>query len=160
MKPQLLSGARGQVSIAGKVLAYITDVSIDVPASVRPVHTFGSVNARSVEPLQAGPCSVSIGRVIPVADADGAAVNTSMINEGIEPTLAAMMTSGDITVELIDKVTGVTYASVRNCRFAGRSFSMSASQLATERIQLMGIYDAGRVTASGGSTNTPGTLGF
>jgi hypothetical protein len=159
MKPQLLSGARGQVSIAGKVLAYITDVNIDVPASVRPVHTFGAPNARSVEPLQAGPCSVSIGRVIPVNDSNGKAVDSSWINAGVEPTVAAMMGSDDITVELIDKVTGVTYASIKNCRFAGRSMSMSASQLATERIQLMGIYDAGRLT-NGAPTNTPSGLGF
>jgi len=159
MKPQLLSGARGQIVVAGKVMAYVTDISIDVPHSVRPVHTFGAPNAKSVEPLQAGPCNVSLGRVIPVNDSAGNSVDSSMIKEGVEPTLMAMLTADDIRVDLIDKVTGVTYASVRNCRFAGRSISMSASQLATERIQLMGIYDAGKVSG-GGAQNTPTTLGF
>lgn len=159
MKPQLLSGARGQIKVAGKVLAYVTDISIDMPHSVRPVHTFGAPNAKSVEPLQVGPCTVSLGRVIPVNDSSGAAIDSSAIHEGIQPTIALMLTSDDITVELMDKVTGVTYASVRNCRFMGRSISMSASQLATERLQLMGIYDAGRVSG-GAASNTPGTLGF
>lgn len=143
-KPQLLSGARGQIKVAGKILAYVTDISIDSPQSVRAIHTFGSPNARSVEPLQAGPCNVSIGRVIPVNKADGTAIDSSMIAEGIEPTIQAMLTADDIEIELLDKVTNTTYASVKNCRFAGRSFSLSASNLASERISFMGIYDAGR----------------
>jgi len=154
MKPQLLSGARGQIKIAGQVLAYVTDVSIDSPQSVRAIHTFGAANARSVEPLQAGPCSVSIGRVIPVNKADGTAVDSSMVAAGIEPTIQALLTADDIEVELIDKVTGKTYACVKNCRFAGRSFSLSASNLASERISLMGIYDAGR-----DGQNSPTQLG-
>jgi hypothetical protein len=159
MKPQLLSGARAQVSIAGKVLAFLTDVSIDAPASVRPVHTFGAPNARSVEPLQAGPCTVSVGRVIPVNDSTGKDVDSSMLGAGIEPTLAAMMTADDITIDLVDKVTNKTYASVRNCRFMGRSLQSAAGQLATERIQFMGIYDAGRIN-NGAPSNAPSGLGF
>lgn len=155
MKPQLLSGARGQVKVSGKILAYVTDVSIDAPAQVRAVHTFGSINARSVEPLQSGPCTVSLGRVIPVNKADGTPIDSSAIAENIEPTIIAMLTADDITVELTDKVTGKTYASVQNCRFAGRSFSLSASNLASERISLMGIYDAGA-----GGQNTATKIGF
>jgi len=154
MKPQLLSGARGQLKINGKVLAMVTDVSIDAPASVRAVHTFGSVSARSVEPLQAGPCSVSIGRVIPLNNQKGEAVESSAIAMNIEPTIQAMLTAEDITVELVDKITGKTYASVLNCRFAGRSMSVSAGNLASERISLMGIYDS----ASGNTTD--GSIGL
>lgn len=155
MKPQLLSGARGEVRVNGKVLAYVTDVSIDAPQSVRGVHTFGAANARSIEPLSAGPCSVSLGRVIPMNKADGTPIDASMIAEGIEPTLQQMLVSEDITIDLLDKITGKTIASVRNCRFAGRSMGLSASQLSNERIQLMGIYDSGR-----DGQNTPDQIGF
>lgn len=144
MKPQLLSGARGEILIGNKVLAYVSDVSLDAPQNVRAVHTFGAVNAKSVEPLQAGPCTVTIGRVVPVNSSTGTAVDSSAIAEGIEPVIGQMLTADDITVNLKDKITGQTYASVRNCRFAGRQLSVSASQLAQERLQLMGIYDAGR----------------
>jgi hypothetical protein len=160
LKPQLLSGARGSILVGGKTIAYITDISIDSPASVRAIHTFGSVNARSVEPLQTGPVTVTLGRVIPVNDSSGNAVNTSAIATGIEPTIGTMLTADDITVNLQDNITGLTYASVRNCRFAGRSMSLSASQLASERITLMGIYDSGPTSSSGAAQNTPGTLGF
>ena len=155
MRPQLLSGARGEVRVNGKVMAYVTDVSIDAPQSVRPVHTFGAANARSVEPLSAGPCTVSLGRVIPLNKADGTPIDSSMIAEGVEPTIQQMLVADDITIDLLDKITGKTIASVRNCRFAGRSMSLSASQLANERISLMGIYDSGK-----DGQNTPDQLGF
>jgi hypothetical protein len=155
MKPQLLSGARGEVRANGKILAYVTDVSIDSPHSVRGVHTFGAANARSVEPLMTGPCTVSLGRVIPMNKADGTPIDASMISEGIEPTINQMLVAEDITIDLLDKVTGKTIASVRNCRFAGRSLGLSASQLANERITLMGIYDSGK-----DGQNTPDQLGF
>lgn len=151
-KPQLLSGARGKIVVNGKIWGYATDISIDAPVSVRAVHTLNSVSARSVETLQAGPCTVSIGRVIPVSNMDGTPLDTSAINTQAAPTIINMLKSEDITIDLVDNVTGKTYASVRNCRFAGRSMSLSASSLASERLSFMGIYDAG----SGTNTHTPG----
>lgn len=159
MRPQLLSGARGQLRIGTKILAYVTDVSIDYQADVRAVHTFGSIAARSVEPLRAGPVSVTIGRVIPVNKGDGTAVNTSAINEGIEPVITQMLSADDISIDLVDKITGGTIASVKNCRFAGRSMNLSASALASERLSLMGIYDAGP-TLGGAPQNNAGKIGF
>ena len=142
-KPQLMSGARGKLKVGTKELAYITDVSISYSVNVRPVHTFGALNARSVEPLQLSPVQITIGRVIPVNDSKGTAVNSSTIAEGIEATISQMLLSDDITVELTDRITGATIANVQNCRFSGSSKNLPASQLASERIQLMGIYDAG-----------------
>lgn len=140
-RPQLFSGARGLLKIDGRTLAFVTDVTVNVTANVRPVHTFGAPNARSVEPLSTG-VSVSIGRVIPVNKADGSAVNTSDIAVGIEPIISLMLAAEDITVSLEDKLTGVTVGDVKNCRFAGRSLNLAAQQIAQERIQLIGIYDA------------------
>ena len=157
-KPQLLSGARGKVVINGVTLAFVTDISIDSPQNVRPVHTFGSPAARSVEPLSAGPCSVSLSGVVPVNKPDGSRVDASPIALGIEPILQQMLTSDDIRVDLVDKVTGVTYASVRNCRFQNRSLSLSASNLAQQRISLMGIYDAAGAGPNG--NNSPSKIGF
>jgi hypothetical protein len=142
-KPQLLSGARGRLKVNGREIAYVTDVSISFSVNVRPIHTFGSINARSIEPLQTSPVQVTIGRVIPMNKGDGTYSNTSNLQNGIEPTINVMLQADDITIELFDKITNKTVANVMNCRFAGSSKNISASQLATERIQLMGIYDAG-----------------
>jgi hypothetical protein len=153
-KPQLLSGARGKIMVGTKILAYATDISINYPVNVRAVHTFGAINARSVEPLQAGPVQITIGRVIPVNTADGTVVDSSSIQDGVEPIITQMLIADDVTVTLMDKVTGMTVSSIHNCRFAGRSLNLPASQIATERIQMMGIYDSG----SNGA-NTPTKLG-
>jgi hypothetical protein len=151
-RPQLFSGARGELSIDGRVVAYVTDVSVNITANVRAVHTFGAANARSVEPLSTG-ANVSIGRVFPLNRPDGSAVNTSDIAIGIEPIISLLLASDDITVSLIDKITNQSVASVRNCRFGGRNMTVGAQNLTNERIQLIGIYDA-----AGG--NTPDQIGL
>lgn len=151
-RPQLFSGARGSLRVNGATQAFVTDVNVNIQANVRPVHTFGASNARSVEPLSTG-VTLSIGRVVPVNRADGTAVNTSDIAVGIEPIISLMLASEDIEVSLLDKLTGVTIADVKNCRFAGRSLNLAAQQIAQERIQLIGIYDA-----AGGQT--PDAIGL
>lgn len=152
VRPQLFSGARGKLTIMGlkgaKTIAYITEVSVTVNSNVRAVHTFGAPNARSVEPLSTS-CSVSIGRVIPVNTGKGDAVNTSAVNNGIEPLINEMVLAEDIQVQLVDRITGVTIANVNNCRFTGRTLTVGASNVATERITLVGIYDA----ANGNTAN-------
>jgi len=151
-RPQLFSGARGSVRVDGSTLAFVTDVSVNLTANVRAVHTFGAPNARSVEPLSIS-VNVTIGRVIPVNRADGSAVNTSNVAIGIEPIISLMLAAEDISISLLDKLTGITVADVKNCRFAGSSRNLSAQQIATDRIQLIGIYDA-----AGGQT--PDAIGL
>ncbi len=150
IRPQLFSGARGALQVNGNTIAFVTDVSINVQANVRAVHTFGAANARSVEPLSYG-VNVTIGRVIPVSKPDGTAVDTSTIsaNFGVEPVISQMLYAEDIQIDLIDQVTGKTVASIRDCRFAGRTLSLSAQQIANERIQLVGIFDAKDNTSDG-----------
>jgi hypothetical protein len=154
-RPQLLSGARGTLKINGVEVAFVTNVSVTIQAQVRPIHTFGAANARSVEPLSVG-AQVSIGRVFPVNDSQGNPIDTSSISASmgfVEPIINMMLTAQDIEVELTDRMAGVTVANVKNCRFAGRSMNISASQIAQENINLIGIYDA-----AGG--NTPEQIGL
>jgi hypothetical protein len=153
-RPQLLSGARGQLKInSGTAIAYVTDVNVNVQANVRAVHTFGAPHARSVEPLSTG-VTLSIGKVIPMNNVDGTKkVNTSNIAMGIEAVIQNMLTAEDITVTLMDSVTDQVVADVRNCRFAGSTLGLSAQQIAQGRINLVGIYDA-----AGG--NTPNDIGL
>jgi hypothetical protein len=150
-RPQLFSGARGNLQVNGKTIAFVTDVSVNVQANVRAIHTFGAANARSIEPLSYG-VNVTVGRVIPVSKPDGSAVDTSTISanfNGIEPVISQMLLAEDITIDLLDSLTSQTVASVRNCRFAGRTLSLSAQQIANERIQLVGIFDAKDNTSDG-----------
>jgi hypothetical protein len=152
MVPSLHSGARGKILVNGRPMAFVTNVSVNVSHRVQPVHTFGAPNARSVEPLSYS-CSVSLGTVVPINDASGNPVNTSAIAYGLEPLIQLMTTAEDVTIEILDTVTNRSVASVRNCRFTSRSFSLAASSLANANLNLVGIYDA----ASG---NAPTQLGL
>lgn len=141
MQPTLFSGARGKLVVNGRPMAFVTNVSVSVNDRVQPVHTFGAPNARSVEPLSRT-CAVSIGTVVPVNDANGQPINASAIAYNIEPLIQLMTTSEDVTVDLLDNVTGATIASVRNCRLTSRSMNMAAGSLASASLNLVGIYDA------------------
>jgi hypothetical protein len=151
-RPQLHSGARGKLVINGKPLAFITDVSVSEVVNLAAPHTFGALNARSVEPLSTD-CNVSIGRVIPVSNPNGEAFDSSTIASGIQSLISLMLTADDIEVQLLDNVTDATIAAVKNCRYGGRQFSVAAQGLASERISLQGIYD-------GAGGNTPDKLGY
>jgi hypothetical protein len=143
-RPQLFSGARGQLFVNNTLIGFVTDVSVNVQANVRAVHTFGAPNARSVEPLSYG-VNVTIGTVVPVNKPDGSPVDASPISAafgGIEPVISQMLLAEDITITLQDKLTNQTIAQVRNCRFAGDTLNLAAQQIANRRIQLVGIFDA------------------
>jgi hypothetical protein len=145
MLPQLLSGARGTLTIIGsagaKTLGFITDMSITITNNVRAVHTFGAPNARSTEPLSTS-CSVSFGRVVPVNSPTGQNVDSSMVAMGIEPLISEITTAEDVQVQLNDSVTGASIGNLLNCRFTGRTLSVAAGGVASERVNMIGIYDA------------------
>lgn len=167
--PQLLSGARGLIFKGQTAIAVATDITVNVRHSVRPTFVVGDMNAAAIDSLSYD-VDVSVGRVIPVnkVDADASATNTpsvagsnseiSAISLGMEVVIAAMTSASDIVIALQDRVTGAYIASVQGCRFSGRTQSMNANDIANERINFVGIYDAGYAGASGNPDNTPGNL--
>jgi hypothetical protein len=167
--PQLLSGARGLIKNGSQTLAIATDITVNIRHNVRPTHVVGDMNAAAIDTL-AYDVDVSIGRVIPVnafnADADLAArkvtgndSEVSSIEIGLEPVLNVITSAQDINIVLQDRVTEATIASVKGCRFSGRTQSMNANDIANERINFVGIYDAG-YSASGGSPSNSATDGY
>jgi hypothetical protein len=175
--PQLLSGARGVILSGTNALAIATDITINVRHNVTPTFVIGDMNAAAIDSL-AYDVDVSIGRVIPVNSAnatpnpsktppvagsnqstgsfDGAPSVTaiSAIGLGLEETIAAITSAADLYIVLQDRVTGATIASVQGCRFSGRTQSMNANAIATERLSFVGIYDAGYTGTNGTPDNT------
>ena len=155
-KPQLLSGARGLIQKKDKDgnvvnLALATDISINVRENVATTFVIGSLNPVALDPT-AVDVDVSIGRVVPVnridaaEQGDGLAADSSQmtaISLGLEHEINQSLTSDDITIAIQDKITGKFIASVHNCRFAGRSMGSGAEDVASERLNFVGIYDSG-----------------
>lgn len=168
--PQLLSGARGVIYNGKIALAIATDISVNVRHAVRPTFVVGDMNAAAIDSLSYD-VDVSIGRVIPVnlfsttpnpagtppvagsnqstGSYDGApsATAISAIGLGLEATIASMITAKDLNIVLQDRVTQQTIASVQGCRFSGRTQSLTANDLANERLTFVGIYDSGNTNA-------------
>jgi hypothetical protein len=169
--PQLLSGARGVIKNGESVLAFATDITVNVRHNVRPTYVMGRMNAGAIDSLSYD-VDVSVGRVIPVnaKDADYDPANTpntevressiSAISVGLEAIIAQMVASGDLNIVLTDRATGATISSVKGCRFTGRSMSMNANDVASERLTFQGIYDAGYTGTGGGQPENSATDGY
>lgn len=161
-KPQLLSGVRGVVMLGATPLAFIADVIINVREGVRQTYVMGRMNPGAIDSLSYD-VDVSVGRVYPVnnkgAEAttkDGSVTlkenNQSGISVGLETTIATMVSAEDLSIVLQDKQTQKTIANVRHARFAGRSFSMMAGDVAQERYNFVGIFDSGYDQGAAGHT--------
>lgn len=161
--PQLLSGARGLIQRLNtatgqfETVAFATDISVNVRQSTRQTYVVGRMNAAANDSLSYD-VDVSIGRVVPVNAADAAfdatanppqpqvqarAQQATAVGLGLEPLINTFVSSEDITIALQDKVTGQYISAVRGCRFAGRSLGTNAGDVASERLQFIGIYDTG-----------------
>jgi hypothetical protein len=163
--PQLLSGARGQIYNGTTLLAVATDITVNVRHNVRPTYVIGDENAKAIDSL-AYDVDVSIGRVIPVNVSDpqvasvtagvvkGTNAEISSISLGLEAVLNTITSATDINIVLQDRVTGATIANVQGCRFSGRTQSMNSNDIANERINFVGIYDAGYAAKGKDPANT------
>jgi hypothetical protein len=168
-RPQLFSGVRGQFVFTKadgtkETFAFATDVSVSVRHSVRPSYVLGDMNAIAIDSLSYD-VDVSIGRLVPVNNSDptkatlstttagglatpgagyGAAEKlTTSINSGLEISIPQILISNSVDLDIVDRTTGKTVASIKECRFAGRSSSLNAQDVLTERLNFIGIYDAG-----------------
>ena len=172
--PQLLSGARGLIQLFNpdtkqfETIAFSTDINVNIRAAVRPTYVMGRMNAGAIDTLMYD-ADVSVGRVVPV-NAPDAALNAgsvaprpetaTAIQAGLETAINLMVSANDLNFALQDKVTGAYVASVKGCRFSGRNFTMNAGDIANERLNFVGIYDAGYQASDGPADNTTEAEGY
>ena len=145
--PLLYSGARGRVSYVDvngnqQTLGVALDINVSVQQTVQQTYVIGSYNAPALDPTSVS-VSVSLSTVIPMNVPNSSAFagdRASSIGLGLEPTIQNVLTSNAITIDLIDKITDKVIASVRECRFGGRTTSTNASGIATSRMNFVGIW--------------------
>lgn len=176
-RPQLFSGARGQFVFTSPdgtktTFAFATDISVSVRHAVRPSYVLGDMNAVAIDSLSYD-VDVSVGRLVPVNNADpskatlkespvggiepganyGAADKyTNAIKAGLEVSIANILATNSIDIDIVDRTTNKTIASIKECRFAGRSSSLNAQDILQERLSFVGIYDAGYDGTSNSAT--------
>lgn len=164
MVPLLLSGARGRISYTTpqgerRVLGMCLDIAIQVAESVQQTMVIGSYNPVTQDPT-AIDVNVSLSTVVPVNPPNSSSQVDSTkltgIGLGLEPSMQIVMSSEALTIDVIDAITDKVIASVRECRFAGRSTSTASTSLATSRYNFVGVLDAGYQ----GTENSGAKLGF
>lgn len=149
-KPQLLSGARGLIKYVNSegatiTLGIATDISINTRESLRPSYVIGQIGPVSIEPLSLD-VDCSIGRLVPVNLTTGEYNSTSALDLGLEERIDKILTSAAIEIQIYDKASAgseeTLVSSIKEARFTGRSLSVSSGDVAQERLNFVGIYDA------------------
>lgn len=157
--PQILTGARGLIQLLDvstgqfNTIAFAIDININIRQGVRTTYVVGKMNPGAIDSLTYD-VDVSVGRVIPVntagttgegpVDESTARPDTATaLGVGLEPLITTFVSSEDLSIAIQDRVTSNYISSVRNCRFAGRSFGTNANDVAQERLNFIGIYDTG-----------------
>jgi len=148
-KPQLLSGARGLIKYidskgATQTLGIATDISINTRENLRPSYVIGQIGPVSIEPLSLD-VDCSIGRLVPVNLTTGLPKSVSAIDLGLEEKINEILTTAAIEIQIYDKSSTegeVLVSSIKEARFTGRSLSVSSGDVAQERLNFVGIYDA------------------
>ena len=148
-KPQLLSGARGLIKYIDskgvtQTLGIATDISINTRENLRPSYVIGQIGPVSIEPLSLD-VDCSVGRLVPVNLTTGEYKSASAIDLGLEEKINEILTSAAIEIQIYDKSSSggeVLVSSIKEARFTGRSLSVSSGDVAQERLNFVGIYDA------------------
>lgn len=152
-KAQLFSGARGQIKYNGVTLAFFTDANVQVTDNVAPTYVVGELHPVTLEPLSYD-VTVSIGRVIPMNKSDGTPLNqVDGFDLGLEPRIIDVLNNNAVEIDLVDKQKNVVMAQIMECRFTGRTTNMGSNDIANERYNFVGIYDAV-------AKNSPQELGY
>ena len=148
MLPQLASGARGIVSYrtadgSVKVLGLALDISVNLAEGVQQTFVMGSYNAPGIDPISVD-CTGSVSRVVPVNSSSSTQADQSQISAidlGLQQQIQNVLSSQSVEVTVRDRVTDRVLGSIKEARFSGRSLSMGAQSLMTERLSFVGIWD-------------------
>ena len=148
MQPQLLSGARGVISVTDadgneNILGMVLDISINPVYGQQQTFVCGAFNATSIDPVSMD-ISGSLSRVIPISMAGQPTTPNpkfSAIDLGLMQSIQNALKAKSVVITLRDKITDKVMGSIRECRGSGESLSGSAQNLFTARTNFIGIFD-------------------
>ena len=126
----VISGARSRLKINGQIVGFAGDVSGGETIDYEPVDILDLLEVREFVPV-AYKTSLN-ARVFRVIGKDLKAL-------GIFPVEEDILTSGDLTITVEDKITGNTYAQFEQCKCAGHTFDVSARGIVSENIDFVAI---------------------
>ena len=134
--PKVMTGARAIFSIAGKPVAFATNVGYRIAIPHAPVNVLGRFSAARHEPLGYD-VTVTCGVMRFIADGGGNAPDDPLVD--IQPTVDGILNKEDMEISIIDRKSQKTILHVGRARLTDRGGNMGARDLLTENWTFVGI---------------------
>jgi len=128
--PFVFSGARSRLKIDGTVVGFAGGVSGSESIDYEPVDVLDLLEVREFVPV-AYRCTLNaqVFRVI----------GSSLKALGIFPTEENILTSGDLTCSVEDRLTGETMAQFESCKCQEHTFDITARGIVSENVTFVTI---------------------
>lgn len=130
MASNVFSGARARFKVDGNIVGFAAGVSGSESIDYEPVDVLDLLEVREFVPVAyRATLSAQIFRVI----------GSSLKGIGIFPIEENIITSGDLTCTVEDKITGNTMAQFENCRAQEHTFDVTARGIVSENVTFVTI---------------------
>lgn len=127
---QVFSGARSRFKIDGSVVGFASGVSGSESVDLEPVDVLDLLEVREYVPVAyRATLSAQLFRLI----------GKSLKQQGVFPTEENILTSGDLTCTIEDKLTGETMAQFEGCKAQEHSFDITARGIVSENVTFVTI---------------------
>lgn len=126
----VFTGARARFKVDGIIVGFAGGVSGSESIDYEPVDVLDMLEVREFVPVAyRATLNATVFRVI------GASLKAA----GIFPTLENILTTGDLTCTVEDKVTGNTMAQFEKCKAQEHSFDVTARGLTSENVTFVTV---------------------
>ena len=126
---QTLTGPRAIFRINGVQVALASSVNYTINHDHQPIEVLDRI-----EPLE----HAEVGYSVNFSCSSFRVANSSAVNLGIQPTLDAILTQPELTVEIIDRITDTTTLRIIGVKMVSRSGDVGARTAATETWNFVG----------------------
>ena len=130
MAANVFSGARARLKVDGNIVGFAGGVSGSESIDYEPVDVIDLLEVREFVPVAyRATLSAQIFRVI----------GASLKAVGIFPVEENILTSGDLTMTIEDRLTGNTMSQFESCKSSEHSFDISARGIVSENVSFVTI---------------------
>ena len=130
MAANVFSGARARLKIDGRPIGYAAGVSGSESVDLEPVDVLDLLEVKEFVPVAyRTTLSAQVFRV----------VGSSLKKLGIFPQQGSILTSGDLTITVEDKLTGLTTMQFEGCKAQEHAFDITARGIVSENVNFVAI---------------------
>lgn len=125
----VMTGAKAIFRINGTQIAYASNVSYNENIQLEPVNVLDELSVKE---------HAEVGYTVDMQCQSFRVQNQSVKQLGIMPRLSAILTNGEMTAEVIDKVTNTVLLLMEGVKIQTRQTTVDARGLMTETWQFVG----------------------